>query len=60
MVHLAITKGKSGDELTPIYWDDNYFSLFPGETKEIKVRFSKNDLGAQSAVLKIDGWNVDF
>lgn len=60
MVHLAITKGKSGDELTPTYWDDNYFSLFPGETKEIKVRFSKNDLGNTSAVLKVDGWNVDF
>jgi len=60
MVHLAVTKGEGGDEITPAYWGDNYFSLFPGEAKEIKVRFTKNDLENTSAVLKVDGWNVDF
>lgn len=58
MVHLAVTKGDGGDEITPAYWDDNYFTLFPGETREIKVRFSKNDQTNSSATLKVDGWNV--
>jgi exo-1,4-beta-D-glucosaminidase len=58
MVHLALTKGEGGDEISPAYWDDNYFSLLPGETKVIKARFDKNDQGNTSAILKIDGWNV--
>jgi exo-1,4-beta-D-glucosaminidase len=58
MVHLAMTKGTGGDEITPSYWDDNYFSLFPGETRAIKVRFNKADQCNISAALKVDGWNV--
>lgn len=58
MVHLALTKGTGGDEISPAYWGDNYFSLFPGEDKVIKVRYNKVDQGSGSAVLKVDGWNV--
>jgi len=58
MIHLALTKGAGGDEITPAYWGDNYFSLFPGEEKTIKVRYNKVDQGSGPAVLKVDGWNV--
>ena len=58
MVHLALTKGAGGDEITPAYWNDNYFSLFPGEEKAIKVQFNKVDQGSGTAVLKVDGWNL--
>lgn len=58
MVHLALTKGKDGDEVSPAYWSDNYFSLFPDETKEIKGKFNKVDLGNSPAMLKVYGWNV--
>lgn len=58
MVHLAVTRDEGGDEISPAYWDDNYFSLFPGESKEITVRFNKTDLGDEPVALKIDGWNV--
>ncbi len=58
MVHLALTKGAGVDEITPAYWGDNYFSLFPGEEKEIKVRYNKVDQGSGPAVLKADGWNI--
>ncbi|HSN50486.1 MAG TPA: glycoside hydrolase family 2 protein, partial [Bacteroidales bacterium] len=58
MVHLSMTKGEGGDEIDPAYWDDNYFSLLPGESREIKVRFKKEDQGNTPAVLKVDGWNI--
>jgi exo-1,4-beta-D-glucosaminidase len=58
MVHLTVTKGEGGDEISPAYWDDNYITLFPGESREIKVRFSKNDQGDTAASLKVGGWNV--
>ncbi len=57
MVHLALSK-EGGDEITPAYWGDNYFSLFPGESRAISVRFNKKDQGSGSAVLKVDGWNI--
>ena len=28
-----------GDEILPVYWQDNYFELFPGETREVAVSF---------------------
>jgi len=58
LVHLAIAKGKNGPEITPSFWEDNYFSLFPGETKKVAARFALDDLGGAAPVLKIDGWNV--
>lgn len=58
MVHLALTKGDGGDEIDPAYWDQNYVSLLPGESREIKVRFNKEDQGSTPAVLKVDGWNI--
>src|SRR4029077_19426116 len=32
MVHLRLTNGKGGEDLTPVFWEDNYFSLLPGES----------------------------
>src|SRR6266704_167690 len=32
MVHPRITLGKGGEDVVPIFWSDNYFSLLPGET----------------------------
>ena len=58
MVHLSVSKGENGDEISPAYWSDNYFSLFPGETKDVKVRFNKVDQGNVPAALKVDGWNI--
>ncbi len=58
MVHLALTKGEGSDEITPAYWGDNYFSLFPGEEKEIKVDYNKVDQGSGNTALRVDGWNI--
>jgi exo-1,4-beta-D-glucosaminidase len=58
MIHLALTTEKGGEEINPVYWDNNYISLFPGESKEIKVKVSRNDIGTSKPVLKVDGWNV--
>jgi len=34
-VHLTVRKGKDGEDIKPIYWDDNYISLMPGEKREV-------------------------
>jgi exo-1,4-beta-D-glucosaminidase len=58
MVHLRFTKGKGGEDLTPIFWSDNYFSLLPGEEREITAGYDPEDLDGKAAVLEVDGYNV--
>jgi exo-1,4-beta-D-glucosaminidase len=57
-VHLRVTKGKEGDDLVPIFWDDNYFSLLPGEEKSVTAAFDSGDADGKPPVLELDGYNI--
>jgi exo-1,4-beta-D-glucosaminidase len=57
-VHLTVWKGKDGEDIRPIYWDDNYFELMPGEKRAITGAFPKKLMGASKPVIKADGWNI--
>jgi exo-1,4-beta-D-glucosaminidase len=57
-VHLRATKGANGDDLVPIFWDDNYFSLLPGEEKNVSATFANRDLAGTEPALTIDGYNI--
>ena len=54
MIRLDIT-APDGDGVRPIFWDDNYFSLLPGEKREITARYDASGGGAQ---LRTTGWNI--
>ena len=58
MVHLRVTKGSDGEDLTPILWSDNYFSLLPGEQRDVTSRYDASDLNGSAAILKVDGYNI--
>jgi exo-1,4-beta-D-glucosaminidase len=58
MVHLRITKGQGGDEVLPILWEDNYFTLFPGEKRDLAATYLAESLGGAAPVVVVDGWNV--
>jgi hypothetical protein len=58
-VQLALTRGTGGAEILPVLWDDNYFSLVPGETREVAARFAAQDAGGEQPALEIGGWNVE-
>jgi len=57
-VHLRATKGKDGDDIVPIFWDDNYFSLLPGEEKSVSAAFDPADTDGKPPVLELDGYNI--
>ena len=57
-VNPKIIKEKSKDLVTPIFWDDNYFSLLPNEKRTIQVNFDSKQLDGEEPVLQIEGWNV--
>jgi len=58
MVDVRILKDKSGESVLPVFWEDNYFSLLPGEKRTIRGTFAAEDLAGEKSVLKIAGWNV--
>ncbi|MCX7048905.1 MAG: hypothetical protein NTX50_25890, partial [Candidatus Sumerlaeota bacterium] len=67
-IQLALTKGMGGAggvsgaggaEILPVLWDDNYFSLLPGETRELTARLNAHDLGGDEKItLEVGGWNI--
>jgi exo-1,4-beta-D-glucosaminidase len=59
MVHARLTRGRGGDDLTPIFWSDNYFSLLPGEKKSVTARFDSAALQGATPELVVEGWNVE-
>jgi exo-1,4-beta-D-glucosaminidase len=58
MVHVRVAKAGSGEDVVPILWDDNYFSLLPGEKRTVSARFQSVRAGDEDLVLAVDGWNV--
>jgi exo-1,4-beta-D-glucosaminidase len=59
MVRLRVTRGQGGEDVTPIFWQDNYFSVLPGEHRTVTAKFDPAALEGKEAVVVLDGWNVD-
>ena len=58
-VHLQLQGERSGREVLPILWQDNYFSLLPGERRVITGTYNIRDLENDSPKLVVEGWNVE-
>lgn len=58
MVHLRVMRDKGGEDVTPILWQDNYFSLLPGESRTVSAKFDSSLLQGKEAVVELDGWNA--
>ena len=57
-VQLAATKGRGGEEVLPVLWSDNYFSLLPGESKQLTAALATSDLGGTVSAVQVGGWNI--
>lgn len=56
-VHLTVVR-PDGSDLAPVFWEDNYFELFPGERREIEARYARKLLGGGESRIQVDGWNL--
>ncbi|HEV3412862.1 MAG TPA: glycoside hydrolase family 2 protein [Puia sp.] len=56
-VHLRALKGKSGDDILPVIFSDNYFELAPGESRVISCKYAHEDAGGVGAFFVVEGWN---
>jgi exo-1,4-beta-D-glucosaminidase len=57
-VHLGIHEEKREDEILPVFWQDNYLSLMPGETRVVVAHYSAHKLEGHPQ-LEVGGWNID-
>jgi exo-1,4-beta-D-glucosaminidase len=53
-IDLKVKSKKTGELILPVFWEDNYISLLPGELRKISATFKSAD----EAELFISGWNV--
>jgi len=55
-VELRVVDG-DGNSILPVLWNDNYFSILPGESRELIASFPAGD-DVSGATLAVQGWNV--
>jgi exo-1,4-beta-D-glucosaminidase len=58
-VRLKVDKGKGGEEILPVLWQDNYISLLPSERREITATYRASEVGAAKPVVDVSGWNIE-
>jgi exo-1,4-beta-D-glucosaminidase len=58
LVELRVVRDVSEETVLPIFIDDNYITLLPGEKRRIAGFVTTEDLGGEQPVLKVRGWNV--
>ncbi len=55
-VELKVLSEQTCETILPVFWEDNYISLLPGEARTIEALFKATD---HKTVLAIDGWNLE-
>lgn len=58
MVRLDITTGEGGTEIGPVYWDENCFTIFPGESRTLRATVPETELQGVTPAIRATGWNV--
>ena len=57
-VRLKVLKEKGGELALPVFFTDNYITLFPGESREIGVDCTLLPEPSKSLWFEVEGWNV--
>ncbi len=55
LVNLKVIERESGEIILPVFWEDNFISLLPGEKRILRTTFTSIAV----AGLKVEGWNVN-
>jgi len=55
-LELLLTEPDSGEPIVPVFWQDNYVSLLPNETRVVSATFPA---AKQKPVLQVRGWNLE-
>lgn len=56
-VHVQVVRKSDGERVLPVIMNDNYFSLLPGENKELLISFDEKLILNDDYVLKVNAYN---
>ena len=59
MVRVNVVGKEDGDQILPIFYSDNYFSLLPAEKKQITFHFKDEDTRGCQPKVVVTGYNVE-
>ncbi len=57
-IRLRLANKKDDIDVVPVFWDDNYFSLLPGEERIISASYDTGDLRGAHPVIQVSGFNI--
>ena len=58
MIRVNVVGAEDGEQILPIFYSDNYFSLLPGERKLVSFHWKDIDTRANDPKIVVTGYNV--
>lgn len=58
-IFFDLVDTKTENPILPIYWDDNYVTLLPGEERTYEANYNLADSNGEKPELKVKAWNVE-
>ena len=58
-IRIKVTNKQTGELALPVFAEDNYFTLFPGEKKEVWIDLSQlpKEVNADQLLFEAEAWN---
>ena len=52
-------EGEADSEILPVLWQDNYFALLPGETRQVTATYRLGEKSVATPSVEVEDWNVN-
>ena len=59
-LYLKNNETNENEIITPIFWNDNYFSIRSGQSNNITVEFFNNNNDLNEILFEIIGYNCEY
>jgi len=56
-IRVQAVKASNGEEILPVFTNDNYFSLLPGESRDIHIEFNADVIVNDTPKLLVQPYN---
>jgi exo-1,4-beta-D-glucosaminidase len=57
-IRLRLANSKDDSDVVPVFWEDNYFSLLPGEERIVAVSYDASPLHGAPPKIQVGGFNI--
>ncbi|HXN16805.1 MAG TPA: glycoside hydrolase family 2 TIM barrel-domain containing protein [Candidatus Binatus sp.] len=58
-VRFGVRRKGQDAEILPVFWDDNYIELMPGESREISAKYLRTTDISEPLEMTVAGWNIE-